>query len=171
MIPLEAVERAREALAGRVVRPPPVRREAGVPCTVVVPDTAPQTKLDALARLGARTIAVPFERWWQAMDDHEFPGVDGLFVHPFDDDDVIAGNGTIALELLEDLPDPDAVVIPFGGGGLAAGVASAFRQLRPETKLYAAEVDTGAPAAASLAAGAPTEGDYTPSFVDGVSGP
>ena len=84
---------------------------------------------------------------------------------------MIAGNGTIALEILEDLPDPDAVVIPFGGGGLAAGIGSAFRQLRPSTKLYAAEVDTGAPVAASLAAGRPTQVEYTPSFVDGITGP
>jgi threonine dehydratase len=146
-------------------------REAGVPCTVVVPDTAPRTKLDAIARLGARTIAVPFERWWQSMDDHAFPGVDALFVHPFDDDDVIAGNGTIGLELLEDLPDVDAVLLPFGGGGLAAGVASALRQTRPEARLFAAEVETGAPLAASLGTGRPTRVEYTPSFVDGISGP
>jgi threonine dehydratase len=146
-------------------------REAGVPCTVIVPDTAPQTKLDAIARLGARTIAVPFDRWWQAMDDHEFPGVDGLFVHPFDDDAVIAGNGTVALEVLAELPDPDAVLVPWGGGGLTVGIASAVRALRPETKVYAVEVATGAALAASLQAGKPVAVEYTPSFVDGIGGP
>jgi threonine dehydratase len=136
-----------------------------------VPDTAPQTKLDAIARLGARTIAVPFDRWWQAMDDHEFPGVDGLFVHPFDDDAVIAGNGTVALEVLAELPDPDAVLVPWGGGGLTVGIASAVRALRPETKVYAVEVATGAALAASLQAGKPVAVEYTPSFVDGIGGP
>ena len=106
-------------------------REAGVPATIVVPDHAPQTKLDAIERLGGRVVKVPFERWWQAIEESRFEGVDGLFVHPVAGRAVMAGNGTIGLELVEDLPALDAVVVPFGGGGLSSGIASAVKQLRP----------------------------------------
>ncbi len=106
-------------------------REAGVPATIVVPEQAPQTKIDAIERLGGRVIKVPHDRWWQTMEDHRHEGVDGLFVHPVEDEPVMAGNGTIGLEVLEDLPDADAVVIPYGGGGLTAGIASAVKALRP----------------------------------------
>jgi threonine dehydratase len=146
-------------------------REAGVPATIVVPEEAPQTKLDAIERLGGRVIKVPHERWWQVMEEHAFPGVDGLFVHPVEDEPVMAGNGTIGLEILEDLPDPDAVVIPYGGGGLTAGIASAVKQLRPETKVFTVEPETGAPFAASKAAGSPQPIEYRKSFVDGAGGP
>jgi len=145
-------------------------RELGLLCTVVVPDHAPQTKLAAIERLGGRVVKVPFERWWQAIEESCFEGAEGLFVHPVQDAGVMAGNGTIGLEILEDLPDPDAVLVPYGGGGLTSGIASALRQLRPETRIYAVEPETAAPLAASLAAGQPREIEYRPSFVDGAGG-
>jgi threonine dehydratase len=146
-------------------------REAGVSATIVVPDHAPQTKLDAIERLGGHVIKVSHERWWQTMEEHRHEGVDGLFVHPVEDEKVMAGNGTIGLEVLEDLPDADAVVIPYGGGGLTAGIASAVKQLRPETKVFTVEPETGAPFAASFAAGSPQGVEHTPSFVDGAGAP
>jgi threonine dehydratase len=146
-------------------------REAGVPATIVVPEHAPQTKIDAIERLGGRVLKVPHERWWQTMEEHRHEGVEGLFVHPVEDERVMAGNGTIGLEVLEDLPDADAVVIPYGGGGLTAGIASTFRALRPETRMFTVEPSTGAPFAASFAAGSPQPVEYTPSFVDGAGAP
>jgi threonine dehydratase len=143
-------------------------RERGIPCTVIAPDTAPATKLRAIERLGGRVIQVPFERWWQAFEDRAYPGVDAAFIHAFDDLDVMAGNGTIGLEILEDLPDVDAIVIPWGGGGLSCGIATAVRALKPACRILAAEVATAAPLAAALAAGAPQAIDYRPSFVDGI---
>ena len=143
-------------------------RKAGVPCTVIAPDTAPRAKVTAIERLGGRVILVPFERWWQTFESRAYPGVAGTFIHAFDDLDVMAGNGTIGLEILEDLPDVDAIVIPWGGGGLACGIAAAVRELRPACRLYAAEVATAAPLSASLAAGRPQVVDYAPSFVDGI---
>lgn len=145
-------------------------KKAGVPCTVVVPDHAPQAKITAIERLGGRVVKVPFERWWQVFVDHEFPGMDGLLIHPFADRAVIAGNGTAGLEILEDLPDVDAVLVPYGGGGLSCGIASAVGAVRPEARVYACEVETAAPFAAALAAGRPTVIEYTPSFVDGIGG-
>jgi threonine dehydratase len=145
-----------------------IARQLNIPCTVVAPDTAPEVKLRAIERLGGRVIKVSFEEWWQAFEQRAHPGVEGTFIHAFDDPHVMAGNGTIALEILEDLPDPDAVVIPWGGGGLTCGIASALRQLRPGCKVFAAEVATAAPLAASLEAGVPTEVTYQPSFVDGI---
>jgi threonine dehydratase len=146
-------------------------RLLGIPCAVVVPETAPQAKLDATRRLGARIVSVPIDDWLDCFITHEHPEMTGLFVHAFDDPDVMAGNGTAGLELLEDVPDLDAVVIPYGGGGLACGIASAVRALRPQTRIYAVEVETGAPLAASLAAGEPVRVEYTPSFVDGIGAP
>jgi len=145
-------------------------RQQRVACTVVMPDHAPQTKLSAVERLGARVIKVPFEQWWQTLVDRRYPGVEGVFIHPVSDRAVMAGNGTIGLEILEDLPDVDAVVIPYGGGGLSCGIASALRALHPQTKVYACEVETAAPLHAALRAGAPTPIDYRPSFVDGIGG-
>lgn len=145
-------------------------RRMGIHCSVVVPDHAPEAKLSAIRRLGGDVIKVPFDRWWQTLIDRSYPGMAGLFIHPFDDPAVMAGNGTIGLELLEDLPDVEAVVIPYGGGGLSAGIASAIRALKPNTRIYAAEVSTGAPLVASLAAGQPREVTYTPTFVDGIGG-
>lgn len=143
-------------------------RMMGVPCTVVVPDSAPQTKRDAVQRLGGRIVPVPFDQWMEVFETHSFPGMEGLFVHAFADPAVMAGNGTIGLEILEDLPDVDTVVVAFGGGGLSCGIASAIRALKPGVKIYAAEVETAAPLAASLAAGKLTEVEYIPSFVDGI---
>ena len=143
-------------------------RKLGVPCTVLVPDTAPATKLSAIERLGARIVQLPFDRWWQVLVDHGYPGIEGLFIHPVSDPAVVAGNGTAGLEILEDLPDADAILVPFGGGGLSCGIASAARAIRPATRVYACEVETAAPFAASLAQGKPSKITYTPSFVDGI---
>ena len=146
-------------------------RLLGVPCRVVVPEGAPETKLAATRRLGAEVKAVAFDEWYEVFRTHELEGMTGLFVHAFSDEAVMAGNGTIGLELAEDLPEFDTVVIPFGGGGLAAGVASALRVLRPGVRIYAAEVESGAPLAPSLEAGEPVNVDYRHSFVDGIGGP
>jgi threonine dehydratase len=143
-------------------------RERGIRCTVIAPDTAPATKIQAVERLGGHVIRVPFDRWWQAFEDRSCPGVDATFVHAFDDLDVMAGNGTIGLEILEDLPDVDAIVIPWGGGGLCCGIASAVRALKPGCRILAAEVATAAPLAAAMAAGSPQVVGYQPSFVDGI---
>jgi threonine dehydratase len=143
-------------------------RSRGVPCTVVAPDTAPVAKLSAIERLGARIIKAPFARWWQTFQDRSYPGVDATFIHAFDDLQVMAGNGTIGLEILEDLPDVDGIVIPWGGGGLASGIGAAIRALSPGCRIFAAEAETGAPLAAALAAGAPVTVDYRPTFVDGI---
>jgi len=143
-------------------------KRLGIPCTVISPDTAPDTKVRAVERLGGRVIKAPFNDWWRAFEDRSIPGVEGTFIHAFDDPDVMAGNGTIALEILEDLPDVDAVIVPWGGGGLTCGIASVLRELRPECKVFSAEVGTSAPLAASWAAGEPREIDYQPSFVDGI---
>ena len=143
-------------------------RELGIPCTVVAPDSAPETKIKAIERLGGRVIKVPFERWWQTFQECAYPGVNARFIHAFDDPYVMAGNGTIALEILEELPEVDAIVIPWGGGGLTCGIATAVRAMRPGCRLFAAEVVTAAPLTASLAAGAPQVVDYKPSFVDGI---
>jgi threonine dehydratase len=145
-------------------------RQIGVAATVVVPEHAPQTKIDAIERLGGRVLKVPFERWWQVLVEHEYPGLDGLFIHPVADPAVMAGNGTIGLEILEDLPDVDTVLVPFGGGGLASGIATAIRARKPDTRVYGCEVETAAPLAAALAASAPQSVDYIPSFVDGIGG-
>ena len=143
-------------------------RRLGIRCTVIAPDTAPQTKVRAVERLGGRVITVPFDRWWQTFSDRSFPEIDGTFVHTFDDERVMAGNGTIGLELLEDLPELDSVLIPWGGGGLAVGIATALRALKPSVRIYAVEAETGAPLAASWKAGSPQVVDYKPSFVDGI---
>jgi threonine dehydratase len=143
-------------------------RRLGIPCSVVVPDHAPAAKLDALERLGAEIIKVPFDDWWQIIVTHAREGQTGVFVHPVSDPAVIAGNGTIGLELVEDLPDLDAVIVPYGGGGLSSGIASALRSLKPDVPVYAAEVATAAPLAAAFDAGEPIEVEYVPSFVDGI---
>ena len=145
-----------------------IGRELGLPVTIAVPDHAPQAKLSAIERLGGKVLKVPYEEWWQAIVTSRVDGVDGLFVHPVQDEGVMAGNGTIGLEILDDLPDPDAVVIPYGGGGLTVGIASAIKAFRPDTKIYTAEPETGAALAAALAAGEPADVDYSPSFVDGA---
>jgi len=143
-------------------------RRLGIPCTVIAPDYAPDTKVQAIERLGGRVIKVPFDRWWQTFTDRSYPGIDAVFIHSFDDDRVMAGNGTIGLELVEDLPDVDTVLIPWGGGGLAGGIATALRALKPSVRIYAVEAETGAPLRASLKAGSAQVVDYQPSFVDGI---
>jgi len=146
-------------------------RELGIPATVVVPEGAAETKLAAIERLGGRVVKVPYERWWQAIEESSFSEAEGVFIHPVQNEQVMAGNGTIGLEILEDLPEADVVLIPFGGGGLSVGIASAVKGLRPETNVYAVEPETGAPLTASLAAGKSLKVDYEPSFVDGSGSP
>ena len=145
-------------------------REAGVRARIVAPENAPRAKLDAVERLGGEVIPVSHEVWWQTMVDRGHPDVGGMFVHPVEDDAVMAGNGTIGLELVEDLDSFDAVVVPWGGGGLTTGIASAVKSLRPETRVVTAEPATAAPVAASFAAGAPAEIEFETSFVDGAGG-
>jgi threonine dehydratase len=145
-------------------------RRLGVPCEVVVPDHAPSTKLAAIERLGGDIVKVAYDEWWDVILEHRHPGLSGRFIHPVSDPHVIAGNGTIGLEILEDRPDVDAILIPYGGGGLSSGIATAVRALKPDTKILACEVETAAPLRAALDAGAPSEVDYEPSFVDGIGG-
>jgi threonine dehydratase len=146
-------------------------RRAGVPCTVVVIDTAPAAKINRMKALGARLVPVPFAVAWQAMEERSFPGVDGAFVHPFDDHNFIAGHGTMGLEILEDAPDTAAVIASIGGGGLAAGLGSAIKALRPEIKVWGAEPETAAPAARSFAMRSPQVfQEWQASFVDGAGG-
>jgi threonine dehydratase len=142
----------------------------GIRCTVVVPDHAPEAKLNALRRLGANILKVTFAEWWHVIETHRYPALDGFFIHPVCDRHVIAGNGTIGLEILEDLPQTDAILVPYGGGGLSSGIASAVKALKSNTKVFACEVETAAPFSASLNAGKPVKIQYTPSFVDGIGG-
>jgi threonine dehydratase len=144
-----------------------VARELGLTATIAVPEHAPQAKLAAIERLGGRVLKVPYDDWWQAIVTSEIPGEKGLFVHPVADEAVMAGNGTIGLEILEDLPDVDTVVIPVGGGGLTVGIASAVKAVKPDVRIVTAEPATGAALHAALAAGGPVDVDYQPSFVDG----
>jgi threonine dehydratase len=143
-------------------------RLRGVPATIVVPDGAPQTKLDAVERFGGAIVSLPYDGWWKVIMTGVYDHAPGLFVHPVDDDAVMAGNGTIGLELLEDLPELDAVVVPYGGGGLITGIASALKPQRPGLRVVSVEPASGAVAAASRAAGHAVEVDYTRSFVDGA---
>ena len=140
----------------------------GIGATIVAPETAPATKIGAVERMGGRVIKVPFAEWWRTFETRSYPGVEATFIHAFDDPDVMAGNGTIGLELLEDLPEVDAVVIPWGGGGLSCGIAAVLRARAPRVRIYAAEIESGAPLASSLAAGEPRTVEYKPSFVDGI---
>ncbi len=146
-------------------------RAVGVRARVIAPESAPRAKLDAVEALGGEVILVSRDEWWQAMVEGGRDGVDGLFVHPVEDDAVMAGNGTIGLELVEDLRAFDTVIVPWGGGGLATGIASAVKALRPDVRVVTAEPETAAPMAASVAAGEPREIEYRPSFVDGAGGP
>jgi threonine dehydratase len=146
-------------------------RAAGVPCTVVVVETAPQSKLERMKALGAKLISVPYDIAWKTLDERSFPGAEGTFIHPFDDDNFIAGHGTMGLEILEDAPDTTAVIASIGGGGLITGVASAIKTLKPEVKMFGVEPDTAAPAALSFNKGAPQVfPDWKASFVDGAGG-
>lgn len=145
-------------------------REAGVPARVIVPEGAPRAKLDRVEALGAEIVPVTHEEWWQAMVERGREGVDGLFVHPVADEAVMAGNGTIGLELAEDAPEFDSVVIPWGGGGLTTGIAGALDALRPNVRVVTAEPDTAAPLAAAFAAGEPREIEFEASWIDGAGG-
>lgn len=146
-------------------------RQAGVPCTVVAIETAPAAKIERMKALGARLVLVPYEVAWKALDERAYPGVEGTFVHPFDDHDFIAGHATMGLEILEDAPDTAAVIAAIGGGGLITGVASAVKPLKPEVRIWGAEPETAAPAAASFAAGSPQVFKaWKASFVDGAGG-
>jgi threonine dehydratase len=146
-------------------------RRAGAPCSVMVIDTTPQTKIDAIERLGARIIRVTYNEAWRTVEQHGSDRMHGTFVHPFDDDRFIAGNGTAGLEILEDLPDVDAVIAPLGGGGLLAGVGAVMRACKPGVKVFAAEPETAAPLSTSFARGEASYFDgWTASFVDGAGG-
>jgi len=146
-------------------------RELETQCAVVVPEGAAETKLAAIERLGGEVIEVPYERWWQAIEESSFPDAGGVFIHPVQDEQVMAGNGTIGLEILEDLPSANAVLVPFGGGGLSVGIASAVKAVRPSTRVYAVEPETGAPLTAAFETGEPRPVEYQVSFVDGSGAP
>ncbi len=146
-------------------------RIAGVSCRVMVMDTAPETKLQSIERLGATIVTASYDECWRTVEQHRSDRMPGRFVHPFDDDDFISGNGTVGLEIIEDLPDVDAVVAPLGGGGLLAGIAVVVRALRPGARVYAAEPETAAPLSVSFRAGHASRFDaWQPSFVDGAGG-
>jgi threonine dehydratase len=143
-------------------------REIGVPATVVVPDASAATKAQALAELGAKVIRVPFDEWWAVLTTRSYAGEEGIFIHPVAESAVLAGNATIGAEILEDMPDCDAVVVPFGGGGLACGIGSVMRRLRPCVRMIVAESEAAEPAAAALASGRPVPVRHIQSFVDGM---
>jgi threonine dehydratase len=146
-------------------------RRAGAPCSVVVIETAPESKIERMRALGARLIPVPYEVAWRALEERSYPGVEGTFVHPFDDHNFIAGHGTMGLEILEDAPDAALVIASIGGGGLITGVGSAIKALAPEVKVYGVEPETAAPAALSSAKGSPQVfKNWKASFVDGAGG-
>jgi len=146
-------------------------RQADVPCAVVVVETAPKSKLERMKALGAKLIPVPYDVAWKALDERAFPGADGTFIHPFDDDNFIAGHATVGLEILEDAPDTAAVIASIGGGGLITGVGSAIKALKPETKVFGVEPETAAPAALSFEEGSPQVfTNWKASFVDGAGG-
>jgi len=146
-------------------------KQAGVPCTVVAIETAPESKLERMRALGARLVLVSYDVAWKALEDRSYPGVDGTFVHPFDDHNFIAGHATMGLEILEDAPDTRAVIAGIGGGGLVAGVGSAIKALRPDIKVWGVEPETAAPAALSFKMGSPQVfKEWQASFVDGAGG-
>jgi len=146
-------------------------RKAGVPCSVMVMDTAPDAKINAINRLGAEIVRATYDECWRTVESHGSPRMKGHFVHPFDDDDFISGNGTAGLEIVEDLPDVDAVVASVGGGGLLSGIGVAMRALRPGAKVYASEPETAAPLKRSMEKGRASRfEEWQPSFVDGAGG-
>ena len=147
-------------------------KTAGVPCTVVVIETAPASKIERMKALGARLVPVSYDVAWKTLEERSFPGVEGTFVHPFDDHNFIAGHATMGLEILEDAPDTAAVIASIGGGGLIVGVASALKALKPQVKVWGAEPETAAPVALSFKMGSPQVfADWKSSFVDGAGGP
>jgi threonine dehydratase len=147
-------------------------RRHGAACTVVVPDGAPLTKLDAVRRLGAEIVSLPYDEWWNVLATHRYAPLEpARFIHPVSDVGVMAGNGTIGLEILEDMPDVEAVLVPFGGGGLSCGIAAAIRAARPSVPVYGCEVETATPLRAAFAAGRSVDSPRTPTFVDGIGAP
>jgi len=146
-------------------------REAGIPCTVVAIETAPDTKLERMRDLGARIVKAPFDACWNAMEQRAFPGVEGTFVHPFDDDNFVAGNATLGLEIVEDLPQVKTVITAIGGGGLISGVGAGVRELAPDVRILGAEPETAAPGALSFEKGSPQKFEaWQATFVDGAGG-
>jgi threonine dehydratase len=146
-------------------------RQNGISCSTIVPDNAPETKLEAIKRFGAKVIQVSFDEVWKVVTTHRYGPLDkSIFIHPFSDPRMIAGNGTIGLEILEDIPEVNSVVVPFGGGGLTAGIATAIHERKPVTRIYAVEPETAAPLAASFSFGRAMEVNRVPSFVDGIGG-
>src|SRR5438105_7979059 len=146
-------------------------RQAGVPCAVVVIEAAPKSKLDRMRALGAKLFPVPYDVAWKTLEERSFPGAEGTFIHPFDDDNFIAGHGTMGLEILEDAPDTRAVIASIGGGGLITGLGSAIKALKPEIKVFGVEPETAAPAALSFEKGSPQNfPNWKASFVDGAGG-
>lgn len=147
-------------------------RRRGTRCTVVVPDSAPQMKLEGIRRLGAEIVSLPYDEWWSILATHRFQTLEPAhFIHPVSDLAVMAGNGTIGLEILDELPDVESVLVPFGGGGLSCGIAAGIRGLQPEVRVFGCEVETAAPFAAALAAGHVVGCQRTPTFVDGIGAP
>lgn len=144
--------------------------QLGLACRVIVPDSAPRTKTDAIRRLGGQVVPVPYDEWWNVLVEHGHPSEEGFFIHPVSDPNVIAGNGTVGLEILEDLPDVETIVVPYGGGGLSCGIASAIRGEGSGATVFASEVDTAAPLVASLSAGESVSVERIPTFVDGIGG-
>src|SRR5205085_556861 len=145
-------------------------RALGIPSSAIVPESAPKAKLEAIERLGSKIVKVPFATWWRVIEEHVYEGMEGLFIHPVADAAVIAGNGTIGLEILEDRPETDAILVPYGGGGLICGIAVAALAVKPALRVYACEVETAAPLTASLREGAPRTIEHRSSFVDGIGG-
>src|SRR6266436_3872550 len=146
-------------------------KQNGISCSAIVPENAPATKLQAIKRYGAKIVQVSFDEVWKVVTTHRYGSLEGsIFIHPFSDERMIAGNGTIGLEIIEDVPDVDSVVVPFGGGGLTAGIATAIHERKPTTKVYAVEPETAAPLAASFSSGRAMEVNRIPSFVDGIGG-
>src|SRR5713101_1050577 len=172
IIPFELIEDARKHVYEAAVRTPLVRLNySEAPCEVLVMDTAPATKLDAIRRLGAEIVKAPFDQCWKALGDRRHPAMSGTFVHPFEDDEFIAGNASAGLEILEDLPDVDSVVAAFGGGGLSCGIACAMQARKPGVKVFAAEPETASPLARSFAMGSAQDfPDWKASWVDGCGG-
>jgi len=143
----------------------------GVPCSVVAIETAPASKLDRMQALGAKLVLVPYDVAWNALEERFFRGVEGTFVHPFDDDNFIAGHATMALEILEDAPDTAIVIASIGGGGLITGIGSVLKALKSEIEVWGVEPETAAPVALSFKMGSPQVfDDWKPTFVDGAGG-
>jgi len=145
-------------------------QQLGLSCRVIVPDTTPENKLESIRRLEATAVPVTFDEWWSVICNHGHPSEKGFFIHPVSDPAVIAGNGTLGLEILSELPDVDSIIVPYGGGGLACGIGSVVKELRPSTQVFAAEVETASPFAASLSADEAIRVERTPTFIDGIGG-